>query len=464
MTKSTPPESPLAVVHLSDIWSRTLEQLEQKVGRQAVELWLRPSRLIELTGERLTLEVPSRFHQDWIEERYSRTILEATESLVAQRPSSLHIQLAAATDAPNTPPPSSTPAPSPTPSTPIGAPRTDPTGLNPRYTFTNFIVGSCNQFAHAAARAVAETPGRAYNPLFLYGGSGLGKTHLMNAIGHNILERHPNSRIHYLSSEQFTNEVIASIRFDKMHDFRNRYRTIHVLLIDDIQFITGKQATEEEFFHTFNTLYEAHRQIILSSDRAPKEIPGIQERLRSRYEWGLIADIQVPDLETKVAILKNKAEASGLSLPEDVALFLATHIRSNIRELEGALIHLGAHASLLGRTLSVEFARDALRDIIQPREKVLSADLIQKAVSDHFHLKLVDMRSRRRTKAVVQPRQVAMFLCREMTKMSLPEIARNFGGKDHTTVLHACRQVEARSSNDAALARDIETLRRLILA
>ncbi|OGW60792.1 MAG: hypothetical protein A2V83_03430 [Nitrospirae bacterium RBG_16_64_22] len=452
-------------MHLSDIWNRTLEQLEEKVGRQAVELWLRPSRLVEVTGERVTIEVPSRFHQDWIEERYSRTILDATEGLVDPKPATLLIRLAATTDAPSAPPPASpSPVPAPAPSTPIGSPRTDSSGLTPRYTFSNFIVGSCNQFAHAAARAVVETPGRAYNPLFLYGGSGLGKTHLMNAIAHSILDHHPNSRVLYLSSEQFTNEVIASIRFDKMQDFRNRYRTIHALLIDDIQFITGKQATEEEFFHTFNTLYQAHRQIILSSDRAPKEIPGIQERMSSRFGWGLIADIQVPDLETKVAILKNKADAGGLSLPEDVAIFLATHIRSNIRDLESALIHLGAHASLLGRKLSVDFAREALRDIIQPREKVLTVDLIQKAVSDHFHTKLIDMRSRRRTKAVVQPRQVAMFLCRDLTKMSLPEIARQFGGKDHTTVLHACRQVEARSSSDVALARDIETLRRLILA
>lgn len=334
--------------------------------------------------------------------------------------------------------------------------------LNPKYTFNNFVVGAGNQFAHAACMAVAEQPAKAYNPLFIYGETGLGKTHLLNAIGNYVAER-TDLRIAYLTTEQFTNEVINSIRYDKMMDLRKRYRHIDMLMIDDIQFLAGKERTQEEFFHTFNALYEAHKQLVLSSDRFPKDLPDIEERLRSRFEWGLIADLQPPDVETRIAILRKKSEDEGVTLPEDVVQFLATTMKSNIRELEGSLVRLGAYASLTGQTITLEMAKNVLRDLIGSKKKIVSMDDIQETVGARFHVKISDLKSRRRSKTLVHPRQIAMYLCRELTDSSYPEIGRQFGGKDHTTIIHACKQVIKAKDSDSALSATLDSLKEQIL-
>lgn len=310
--------------------------------------------------------------------------------------------------------------------------------------------------------AVAEQPAKAYNPLFIYGETGLGKTHLLNAIGNYVAER-SDLRIAYLTTEQFTNEVINSIRYDKMMDLRKRYRHIDMLMIDDIQFLAGKERTQEEFFHTFNALYEAHKQLVLSSDRFPKDMPDIEERLRSRFEWGLIADLQPPDVETRIAILRKKSEDEGVTLPEDVIQFLATTMKSNIRELEGSLVRLGAYASLTGQTITLEMAKSVLRDLIGTKKKNVSMDDIQETVGARFHVKIADLKSRRRSKTLVHPRQIAMYLCRELTDSSYPEIGRQFGGKDHTTIIHACKQVIKAKDSDSALSATLDSLREQIL-
>ncbi len=320
---------------------------------------------------------------------------------------------------------------------------TSSAGLNPRYTFDTFIVGSSNQFAHAACRAVAEAPSRSYNPLFIYGGVGLGKTHLMHAIGHYVLQHDRTLVLTYISSERFMNEMINAVRYDRLIDFRERYRSVDVLLVDDVQFLAGKEGTQNEFFHTFNALYDSQKQIVLSSDCPPHEIEQLEERLRSRFEWGLIADIQPPDLETKVAILKKKAEAEAVPLPDSVAIYIAGRIKSNIRELEGSLIRLIAYASLTGRELSVDLAQEVLRNVKDHEEKAITIDHIQKFVSEYYQLKLADLKSRNNSKSIAMPRQVAMYLCKNLTHASLPEIGRSFGGKHHSTVIHSIRKVEA---------------------
>ncbi|MCI0527887.1 MAG: chromosomal replication initiator protein DnaA, partial [Nitrospira sp.] len=311
-----------------------------------------------------------------------------------------------------------------------------------------FVVGGSNQFAHAASRRVAELPGEVYNPLFIYGGVGLGKTHLLNAIGNYILDHYPSKKIFYISSEQFTNEVINSIRYDRMADFRNRYRTVDVLLIDDIQFIAGKERTQEEFFHTFNTLYETNKQIVISSDRSTKEMSEMEERLRSRFEMGLIADIQPPDVETRTAIIKRKSDVEGIHLDDEVALFIASHIKTNIRELEGSLTRLGAFSSLTGEPITIEFAKKVLGDILDEKQKMISVDEIQKVVADRFHIKISELKAKKRTKTLVYPRQISMYLCRELTDLSFPEIGKHFGGKDHSTVIHACRHIQKMIESD----------------
>ncbi|HTP41487.1 MAG TPA: chromosomal replication initiator protein DnaA, partial [Nitrospiria bacterium] len=323
--------------------------------------------------------------------------------------------------------------------------------LSDRYTFHTFVVGSGNQFAHAASRKVAEQPGVAYNPLFLYGGVGLGKTHLLNAIGNYIITQSATTKVCYISAEQFTNEVINSIRYDKTSEFRNRYRNVDVLLIDDIQFIAGKERTQEEFFHTFNSLYEMNKQIVISSDRSAKEMSDIEERLRSRFEMGLTADIQPPDLETRLAILRRKSEADHISLSGDVGLFLATYIKSNIRELEGALIRIGAVRSLTGEEITIDMARRVLHDTIKEVQRDITVDEVQKKVAERFHIKISEIKSKKRSKNLVFPRQIAMYLCRELTKLSFPEIGRHFGGKDHSTVIYACRQIDEMKRQDQGL-------------
>ena len=320
-------------------------------------------------------------------------------------------------------------------------------GLSPRYSFDTFIVGASNQFAHAACRAVAEAPSRSYNPLFLYGGVGLGKTHLMHAIGHYVLTHSPGLKLTYISAERFMNEVVNAIRYDRILEFRERYRGVDVLLVDDIQFIVGKERTQTEFFHTFNALHDAQKQIVLSSDCPPHQITELEERLRSRFEWGLIADIQPPDLETKIAILKRKAEAEGVPLPDDVALYIAGRIKSNIRELEGSLIRLLAYASLTGRELSMTLAQEVLRDVLRHEERAVTIDMIQKFVAEYYQLKLVELKSRNNSKSVAMPRQVAMYLCKSLTNASLPEIGKSFGGKHHSTVIHSIRKVEEHASD-----------------
>jgi chromosomal replication initiator protein len=330
--------------------------------------------------------------------------------------------------------------------------------LNPRYTFDKFIVGSSNQFAHAAAVAVAEQPSKSYNPLFLYGGVGLGKTHLMQAIGHELKRRTPSLRLIYISAEKFTNEVIASIRFERMASFRDRFRTMDVLMVDDIQFIARAERTQEEFFHTFNALYDQQKQIVISSDCPPKEISAIEERLRSRFEWGLIADIQMPDLETKIAILQKKAESEQVRLPEDVAEFIARSIKSNVRELEGALIRLMAYASLTGAAFNLATAQQVLKNIIEIQEKKISIEQIQKRVGEHFGLRAQDLKIRSNSKTIAFPRQVAMFLVKQLTSASLPEIGKQFGGKHHTTVLHSINKIEALRQVDKELSKTINRL------
>ncbi len=326
--------------------------------------------------------------------------------------------------------------------------------MNTRYTFDSFVVGKSNEFAHAASRAVAEQPSKAYNPLFLYGGVGMGKTHLMHAIGHTIKQRNPAARLSYVSAEKFTIEVINSLRFDKMFSFRERFHTVDVLLVDDIQFIAGKERTQEEFFHTFNALYEQHKQIVISSDCLPKDINSIEERLRSRFEWGLIADIQPPDLETKIAILQKKAENDRFVLPDDVAEYIARAIKSNVRELEGALTRLMAYASLTGAAVSLATAQQVLRNIIASQEKRVTIEVIQKRVSEHFNLREQDLKVRSNT----LPRQVAMYIVKQLTTASLPEIGRQFGGKHHTTVLHSINKIEEMRRSDKELNRTITRL------
>ena len=321
-------------------------------------------------------------------------------------------------------------------------------GLNPRYTFDTFIVGSSNQFAHAACRAVAEAPSRSYNPLFIYGGVGLGKTHLMHAVGQYVFHHDQSLKLTYISAERFMNEMINAVRYDRIIDFRERYRTVDVLLVDDVQFIAGKEGTQTEFFHTFNALYDSQKQIVISSDCPPHEIPSLEERLRSRFEWGLIADIQSPDLETRVAILKKKADTEAVPLPNDVAIYIAGKIKSNIRELEGSLIRLVAYASLTGQEISLGLAQEVLKNILDHEEKAITIEIIQKFVADYYNLKLVELKSRNNSKSVAMPRQVAMYLCKSLTRASLPEIGRSFGGKHHSTVIHSIRKVEDRRKRE----------------
>lgn len=331
--------------------------------------------------------------------------------------------------------------------------------LNPKYTFDTFVIGNSNRFAHAACVAVAESPARAYNPLFLYGGVGLGKTHLMHAIGHHIITQKKDAKVVYVSSEKFTNELINSIKDDRNEEFRNKYRNVDILLIDDIQFIAGKERTQEEFFHTFNTLHEANKQIILSSDRPPKEIPTLEDRLRSRFEWGLIADIQAPDFETRMAILKKKADVEKLNVPNEVMVYIATKIKSNIRELEGALIRIVAYSSLTNREITVDLASEALKDIISNKQnKSITIDLIQDVVATYFNLRVEDLKSQRRTRNVAYPRQIAMYLSRKLTDMSLPKIGEEFGGRDHTTVIHAYEKISESLNRDESLEHTLNDI------
>jgi len=429
---------------LESLWSRMLIALATKVPPAALDSWLRPCRLTAVEGDHMKIAAPNTYTRDWLHQHHTESLQAAAREVLGGNP---RVSLDIDRD-----------APSPVAAPSAGQPPVAAPGLSARYTFDSFVVGNSNQFAQAACQAVAELPSRAYNPLFIYGGVGLGKTHLLHAVGHQIARLYPHLRLLYLSSERFTNDLINAIRYDRTAEFRAKYRTIDLLLIDDIQFISGKERTQEEFFHTFNDLYEARKQIVVSSDAAPKEIPDLEERLRSRFEWGLIADIQPPDFETRVAILKKKAEIERVRLPDDVAYLIASRIKANIREIEGSLTRMIAFCSLSGRDMSVELAQEVLADLWGEEERVITMEHIQRKVAEFFGIKLSDMRAKNRTKSVAFPRQVAMYLSRQLTHASLSDIGRAFGGKDHTTVIHAVSKLQALLQEDPKLKQTIDSL------
>ncbi len=431
-----------------ELWRVAVRRIEGQLNKPSFESFVKAMRPLSMRGDTLVLSVPNSWTKEWVESRYAAMIREALRA-AAGREVAVTFTIAEGGPAAARPVPREIPAPR----------SIHGLALSPKYTFDTFVVGAGNRFAHAAARAVAEQPARAYNPLFIYGGVGLGKTHLLQAIGHHVLTLETLYRVTYVSSEKFTNELINSIRDDKTVEFRNRYRNVDVLLIDDIQFLAGKERTQEEFFHTFNTLHESARQIIITSDRPPKEIPTLEDRLRSRFEWGLIADIQPPDLETRIAILRKKAETDGIHIPDEVADFIAQRIQTNIRELEGALVRVVAYATLTRTAITTTLAEEVLRELLPPvRARPVTIPAIQRAVAEFFDIRVEDMRAKRRTKAIAFPRQVAMYLAREITDSSLPRIGEEFGGRDHTTVMHACDRVRESLQRDTHLAVSLRRL------
>jgi len=437
---------------MDDLWEGVLPQLRERLGTQNFETWIKPIRAKSPADDELALEVPNKFFRDWLAEHFLASIQELLAQ-VARRTVKVSLSV-------NQHLPPGAAAPKRVERESIKPHRVS--NLIPKYNFENFVVGASNQFAHAASLAVANQPGDHYNPLFIYGGVGLGKTHLINAIGHRIVERGPGLKVFYLSSEAFMNELIASLRRDKMDEFRTRFRNSDVLILDDIQFIAGKERTQEEFFHTFNSLYESHKQIILTSDKFPKEIPDLEDRLRNRFEWGLIADIQPPDVETRVAILQKKAEMEAVPLPHDVAIFLASNIDSNVRELEGSLTRLGAFASLTKTPITVELAKEVLQNTLKGNQREVTVESIQKTICDYFNLKLGDLKAKRRTRNIALPRQLAMYLCRKYTSTSFPSIGDKFGGRDHSTVIHAAKTIEKKIKVDPQMSATIEKLEKNI--
>ena len=437
-----------------EVWEKTLVCLAADLSPQNFTRWIKPLHAREGDSGVVYLAAPDRFSKEWVEERFLGEISEAVARVSDGR---LRVELgidrgqhhlAAAQHRPEQP------------SSPIGAATEDGAAarFHPRMTFENFVVGPSNQFVHAAAEAVARIPGRTYNPFFIYGGSGLGKTHLLNAIAHRVSAHNPRLQICLLTAERFVNELIEDIRGDRWDTFRKRYRKVDLLLIDDIQFIAGKERTQEEFFHTFNALHAHHKQIVLTADCSPKEIQSLEDRLKTRFEWGLMGDIQAPALETKVAILRKKAELEGVELAEDVALLLASRVHSNVRKLEGCLIKLAAFTSITGQQVDVRLAEQLLRDLLYEERRELSTDAIQKCVAEHYGLKVSDLKSKRRTESISTPRQVAMYLCRTLTSHSLPEIGKIFGGRDHTTVLHGCRKIAEAKERDPGLSQTLRIL------
>jgi chromosomal replication initiator protein len=445
----------------TNLWDSVLSGVEKRVNHESFTTWFKPISFAGSDQNTIRLRVPDRVFEDWIVNNYSEVLEESLEeadlagltikfevaSKVEPQERRASKQSEAAASASNSR------GDTPATSAAINSPEknnsrysdSDPTDLpvNLKYSFENFVVGSCNQFAHAASLAVADAPSKTYNPLYIYGGVGLGKTHLMCAIGHRVKEQNRHLRLCYITAEKFMNELINAIRYDQTMTFREKYRSIDVLLIDDIQFMAGKERTQEEFFHTFNALYEGQKQIVISSDCPPREIPTLEERLHSRFEWGLIADIQPPDLETKVAILRKKAENENLNLPDNVALFIANKIRSNIRELEGSLVRLTALSSLRGEPINISLAQDALKNLVEDQERAITIEGIQKVVAEYYGLRVADLKSKSNARNIALPRQVAMFLCKTLTKASLPEVGREFGGKHHTTVLHSINKITA---------------------
>jgi len=430
--------------YLMDTWQKVLSKVEEKVNPQSYSTWFKPTQLLRRDGDALYVRVPNAFFRDWLNEHID-VVLEAAQQAGVGEINVIYL-IEEGSARPEPPPMQGS----------LDFDSVDNT-LNPKYTFDTFVVGSSNQFAHAAAVAVAERPSKAYNPLFMYGGVGLGKTHLMHAIGQEIKRRNRNLRLTYISTEKFTNDMISAIRYDKLLSFRERYRNNDVLLIDDIQFIAAKERTQEEFFHTFNALYDTHKQLIFSADCPPREIPTLEERLHSRFEWGLIADIQPPDLETKIAIITKKAERHNITLPDNVALYIASKIKSNIRELEGALIRLVAYASLHEAEITLALAQDTLSEIFNSDEKAITIEMIQKTIADYFGMRVQDLKSKNNSKSVALPRQICMYLCKRVTGMSLPQIGREFGNKHHTTVLHSVSKIEALRQTDRELNRMLQT-------
>lgn len=432
---------------LDSIWKDVLDIIKVELTQVSYNTWLKTVVPISMTEDKMVLAAPNDFTKGILEGRYINLLKNSIEQvtkknyliqfIIPGEEQSLNIKEKEIQEFQDN----------------------ERAQLNPKYSFNTFVIGNSNRFAHAASLAVAEAPAKAYNPLFIYGGVGLGKTHLMHAIGHYILSQNPNSRVEYVSSEKFTNELINSIREYKNEEFRNKYRNVDVLLVDDIQFIAGKEGTQEEFFHTFNALHEANKQIIISSDRPPKEIPTLEDRLRSRFEWGLIADIQAPDLETRTAILRKKANLENIEVPDEVMNYIAQKIQSNIRELEGALIRVVAYSSLTNKEINLELAEEALKDIISNNKPVeITVDLIKQEVSKDFSIKMEDFNSKKRTRAIAYPRQIAMYITRELTDLSLPKIGDEFGGRDHTTVIHACDKIGKEFKQKKEIKEKIEKI------
>src|SRR5262245_32627543 len=436
---------------MPELWTKGLAEIRERIDKQNYDTWIKPIRFVSRTKNEIILDVPNKFFRDWVTDNYLQEI-ENLLSNIASQEVKIVFQINEKLEARSTPEKISK-------KEELFKPRQN-NHLVAKYTFANFVIGASNQFAHAACVAVANQPGDHYNPLFIYGGVGLGKTHLVNAIGHQAAALRPNLKIFYLSSESFMNELIASLRRDRMDEFKRKFRNVDVLIVDDVQFIAGKERTQEEFFHTFNSLYESHKQIVITSDKFPKEIPGIEDRLRNRFEWGLIADIQSPDMETRVAILQKKAEIEGVQLPHDVAIFLASNIDSNVRELEGSLTRLGAFSSLTKTAISIEFAKEVLSQNLKSPEREITVESIQKTICEYFNIKLGDLKAKRRTQNIALPRQVAMYLCRKHTETSFPTIGDKFGGRDHSTVIHASRTIERKIKEDPHMLTTIEKLER----
>ena len=438
---------------LTTVWEKVCSFLKRELSERSFQTWFSPVSIQSFSGDTVTLVVPDSYYGKWLYDHYQNLVESCFEEAVGRKLTASYVvsdkQLTTEKTLNSN---GSYEA--------VRTPRVE--GVNPSYTFDSFVIGPGNRFAHAAGTAVSDAPGKQFNPLFVYGRSGLGKTHLLQSIAHAVKNKNNSFNILYMSSEKFTNQLITSIQTRKTAEFRAKYRSCDLLLIDDIQFIADKEATQEEFFHTFNTLYDAHKQIVVSSDRPPKEIPGLEERLITRFGWGLVTDIQPPDFETRVAILKKKMEKETVGVPDDVAYFIASKIKSNIRELEGALIRVVAYCSLTGSTLDLPLAENILKDSLQEESQKFSIEEIQKIVAEYFHVQVADLRSKTRTRSVVEPRQYAMFLIREMTNYSLPEIGGFFGGRDHTTVLHACKKIQAEKNNSPEVSKIIEHLKNLL--
>ena len=447
-----------------EAWHQAVENLERVLSERDFTTWIKPIRFSHNENESVYLSVPTLFFKEWLEEHHQKSLVDALSKTAGKSISIIFTlrELDAEAEAMQ---PEDLIIKGHEESEQVKGPSLESTftPLNSKYTFELFVSGTGNQFAHAAAMAVANNPADTYNPLFIYGGVGLGKSHLLNAIGHTIRSTSPELKVCYCSAEKFMYEMVNALRQKRMEQFRTRFRNLDVLLIDDIQFISGKVGTQEEFFHTFNALYDLHKQIVITSDKFPREILDLEERLRSRFEWGLIADIQPPDLETKIAILKKKSQITGIRLPEDVIYFLAASDTRNIRELEGMLIRLGAYSSLQCVPITLDMAKETLRDILGDRRKDITVELIQKVVAEHSGVKLADMKSSKRLKNLVQARQIAIWLCRDMTKASYPDIGARFGGKDHSTVIYAAKKIDQQMKDDMKLARFIDEIKNELL-